>query len=311
MRVPHPTGDVLAPWRGRPAFDVPGLSAPVVVACSGGADSIALLALACDAGLEPVAVHVDHGLRPGSAGEADAVRDVASRLGAAFVATAANVECGGNLEARARAARYRALDDVRVERGASVVMLGHTQDDQAETVVLNVLRGAAGPGLAGMAHRRGTYVRPLLGMRRADARAICDALGVRALHDPMNDDRAFRRVAVRHDVLPVLASVAGRDIVPVLARQADILREESAFLDDLAAAGWPVPTGGTGSAAALAALPPVLAQRAVRLWLGSPPPSRAEVARVLDVARGVVRGTELAGGRVVRRSGGWLRVEES
>jgi len=298
--------DALAPWRARARFDLPGLTAPVAVGCSGGADSVALLALACDAGLAPVAVHVDHGMRAGSDAEAAAVAALAARLHAGFTARSVRVEPGGNLEARARDARYAALDDARRAAGASMVLLGHTQDDQAETVVLNLMRGAASPGLAGMPATRGTVARPLLAMRRADTRAVCDALGLPVLDDPMNADPAFRRVAVRTSVLPLLSEVAGRDLVPVLARQADVLRDESEFLDALAAA-WPGPDGP--SAAALAGMPPVLARRAVRAFLGSPPPSRAEVERVLDVAGGRARATELAGGRVVRRTSGRLVVD--
>ena len=104
---------------------------------------------------------------------------------------------------------------------------GHTADDQAETVLLNLLRGSASAGLGAMAARRDTVVRPLLGLRRSDCEAVCAAVGVTPLRDPMNADRAFRRVAVRHDVLPRLSALAGRDLVPVLARQAEVLRSES------------------------------------------------------------------------------------
>jgi tRNA(Ile)-lysidine synthase len=157
-----------------------------------------------------------------------------------------------------------------------------------------------------MRARRGTLVRPLLEFRRAETAAVCDALGVRVVHDPMNDDETFRRVAVRRRVLPLLEGVAGRDVVPVLARQAEILGEESDFLDELARAAWP--GEDAPSARALSELPAVLARRAVRVWLGPPPPSAAEVARVLDVAAGRSRAMELAGGRTVRRSAGELRV---
>jgi len=298
---------VLAPWRGRVAIDAPGVGPPVVVGCSGGADSVALLALAVDAGLEPVAVHVDHGLRVGSDLEADHVRAVAAVLGARFHRASVTVGREGNVEARARDARYDQLRRARDELRASVVMVGHTQDDQAETVLLNLMRGAAGPGLAGMAHTRDGIVRPLLALRRADTHAICDALGVPVLHDPMNDDDTLRRVAVRRDALPLLSAIAGRDLVPVLARQADVLREESQYLDELADAAWPFDDAPT--AQALRAMPPVLAQRVVRRWLGPPPPSRAEVSRVLDVARGVARATQLSGNRVVRRAEGRLLLE--
>jgi tRNA(Ile)-lysidine synthase len=131
----------------------------------------------------------------------------------------------------------------------------------------------------------------------------------------MNTDPSFRRVWLRRDVLPALERGAGRDLVPVLARQAEVLRAESDFLDELARAAWPPgedhAVAGSGPAAPLAAMPPVLARRAVRCWLGSVPPSFDEVERVLAVARGEARATEIAGGRRVRRSGGRLTIESS
>ena len=299
--------DVLAPFRARFARAVDGIAAPVVVGCSGGADSTALLALTVDAGLAPLAVHVDHRLRPGSADDAAHVDEVAARVGARFEARAVTVDTGPNLEERARDARYAALEAARAAVGATAVFVAHTADDQAETVLLNLLRGAASTGLAGMRARRGTLVRPLLEFRRSETAAVCDALGVHVVRDPMNDDETFRRVAVRRRVLPLLDGVAGRDVVPVLARQAEILGEESDFLDDLARAAWP--GDGAPTARLLVELPPVLARRAVRVWLGPPPPSSAEVARVLDVAAGRCRATELAGGRTVRRTAGQLRLD--
>jgi tRNA(Ile)-lysidine synthase len=298
--------DPIAPWREAFAIATAGLAAPVVVACSGGADSVALLALAVDAGLAPVAVHVDHGLRDGSDTEAAHVRALADALGAQFCSTRVVVEPGSNLEARARDARYAALETARAEAGAEVVLLGHTADDQAETVLLNVLRGAAASGLAGMAPRHRTVVRPLLAMRRHETRALCAAMGLAIVDDPMNHDRAFRRVAIRHDVLPYLSALAERDLVPVLARQAEILRSDSELLDALAVRAWPADDGPR--AATLVALPAALARRALRQWLGAPPPSSAEIERVLAVAAGRARATELAGGRVVRRSSGVLRL---
>jgi tRNA(Ile)-lysidine synthase len=298
--------DPLGAWRARFAHATRDLTAPVAVACSGGADSVALLALAVDAALRPVAVHVDHGLRDRSGAEASHVAALADALGAEFRTARVRVDPGPNLEARARGARYAALEVARAEAGADAVLVGHTADDQAETVLLNVLRGAAASGLAGMAARRGSVVRPLLGVRRSETRALCGALGLAVIDDPMNDDRAFRRVAIRHDVLPYLSALAERDLVPVLARQADILRSDSEFLDELASRAWPGPDGPR--AAGLVALPTPLARRAVRRWMGPPPPSIAEVERVLAVAAGGACATELTGGRVVRRSAGLLTL---
>jgi len=304
-----PTRAALEPWRDR-LRHLEDVTGPVIVACSGGPDSLALLALAVDAGLDPVAVHVDHGLRAGSDTEAAFVASVATRLGARFHGERVTVEAGPNLEARARDARYEAIERARAELGATVVLVGHTADDQAETVLLNLLRGSGAAGLGGMPARRDHIVRPLLGLRRAETAEVCTRLGLTPIADPMNDDRAFRRVQLRHEVIPALEQAAGRDLVPVLARQAEVLRAESDFLDALARAAWP-PGDGTAPARALAAMPPVLARRAVRCWLGGLPPSFDEVERVLAVARGDARATELAGGRRVRRSQGELVAEQS
>jgi tRNA(Ile)-lysidine synthase len=284
----------------------PDVTAPVLVGCSGGADSLALLALAVDGGLAPIAVHVDHGLRTGSDREADVVTDAAARLGAEFDARRVTVAPGPNLEARARAARYDALEAARVEHHATAVLVAHTADDQAETVVLNLLRGSGSAGLAGMPSRRGHVVRPLLGARRADVRAECTRRELTPREDPSNDDLAFRRNWIRHEVLPLLERGAGRDLTPLLTRQADVLRAESDFLDALARAAWPGESGAL--ARDLAALPDPVARRAVRCWLGPPPPALDEVDAVLAVARGERRAVDLAGGRRVQRRAGALHA---
>jgi tRNA(Ile)-lysidine synthase len=280
---------------------------PVVVACSGGADSLALLALAQSVELEPVAVHVDHGLRADSADEVEIVAAQAGRLDARFRSETVTVALGPNVEARARDVRYAALERARHELGAEAILVGHTADDQAETVVLNLLRGSATAGLGGMPMRRGALIRPMLGIRRSETEAVCDELGLDPIHDPTNDDRALRRNWIRHDVLPLLSAGAERDLVPLLARQAEILRDESEYLDAAARAAWPVDAAAT--VAVLVDLPMVVARRAVRLWLGPPPPSFDEVERVLRVARGETRATEISGGRRVWRRSGCLHAD--
>jgi tRNA(Ile)-lysidine synthase len=259
-----------------------------------------------DAGLAPIAVHIDHALRPDSDREADVVAAAAARIGARFDAVRVQVAPGANLEARARAARYEALDAARVQHGASAVLVAHTADDQAETVLLNLLRGSGSAGLAGMPARRGRVVRPLLSARRADVRAECARRQLVPVNDPSNDDLAHRRNWIRHDVLPLLERGAGRDLTPVLTRQADVLRAESDFLDALARAAWPGEAGAR--ARDLAALPDPLARRAVRCWLGPPPPALDEVDAVLTVARGERRAVDLTGGRRVQRSSGVMHA---
>jgi tRNA(Ile)-lysidine synthase len=265
-------------------------------AVSGGADSLALLVLAVAAGCEVVAWHVDHGLRAGSAGEAAVVERAARSLGAGFESRSAELVAGPNQEARARTAR-RAL----LPAGAAT---GHTADDQAETILLNLLRGA---GLAGLSGMRPGWRHPILALRRAETVALVAAAGLAPVADPSNSDPAFRRNRIRHELIPLLASIASRDVVPILARQAHLLAGDADALDGLAAGLDPTDGG------ALAAAHPALARRAVRAWLsGGPeryPPSAAAVERVLEVARGNARACDVDGGRRVLRSGGRLRME--
>lgn len=264
-------------------FPAPGTA--VTCAVSGGPDSTSLLALAVAAGCTVTAVHVDHGLRPGSPAEAEVVAASARSLGAAFRAVTVHVGDGPNLEARARTARYAALPDD--------VLTGHTADDQAETVLVNLLRGAGLNGVAGM---RPDHRRPLLSLRRAETVALCEALGLRVVHDPSNLDPRHLRNRVRHELLPLMAELSQRDPVPVLARQAALARDDADFLDTAALALDPT------DARALAAAPVALARRAVRRWLTDEhPPDAATVERVLAVARGEALGTEVGGGRRVTR----------
>jgi tRNA(Ile)-lysidine synthase len=262
----------------------------VTCAVSGGADSLALLVLAVEAGCRVTAVHVDHGLRPGSAGEADVVAEAARRLGAGFRSERVVVEDGPNLEARARLARRGVL--------GPDAATGHTMDDQAETVLLNVLRGA---GLDGLGAMRAGPRHPLLAVRRSETHALCAQLGLAVVADPSNDDPRHLRNRVRHELVPLCSALAGRDVVPVLARQAGLLAGEADLLDTLAS------TLDATDAAALCAAPLPLARRAARQWLragAAHPPSLSAVDRVLAVARGDGRATDVAPGTRVRRSRG-------
>ncbi|MFN0092857.1 MAG: tRNA lysidine(34) synthetase TilS, partial [Acidimicrobiales bacterium] len=233
-----------------PRCTFPPAGAAVECAVSGGPDSTALLALAVAAGCVATAVHVDHGLRPGGGAEADVVAASAAALGAAFRAVRVEVGVGPNLEARARRARYAAL--------SPDALTGHTADDQAETVLLNLLRGAGLDGLVGIGRPER---RPLLGLRRAETAALCRDLGLAVVQDPTNDDLTHRRNRVRRHVLPLLDEVAGRDVAGLIARQSVHLRQQQALLDELAQGLDPC------DVAALRAAHPALAAQALRAWL--------------------------------------------
>ena len=214
----------------------------VLAACSGGADSLALAAAAAFVaprlGLRAGGVTVDHGLQPGSAERAGEVTALLSGLGldpvrAAAVTVPPPATAAGP-EAAARRARYAALDVAAKEYGAVAVLLGHTLDDQAETVLLGLARGSGGRSLAGMPARRGPYRRPFLAVRRATTGAACAELGLVPWQDPHNRDFRFTRARVRHQALPALEAALGPGVAEALARTAAQLRADAECLDDLA-----------------------------------------------------------------------------
>ena len=267
----------------------PTAGTAVDCAVSGGPDSLALLVLASEADCSVTAWHVDHGLRPGSAGEAEVVAQAANRWGAAFEARTAQCEPGPNLEARAREARYQVLPEG--------VLTGHTADDQAETVLLNLMRGAGLDGLAGIDPAR----RPLLALRRQETQALCDSLGLEPVKDPSNLDPAHRRNRVRHELLPLLGDIADRDVVPIISRGATLTGGIRDLLDELAAVIDPT------DAKAVAEAPEPLAQMALRRWIqretsADHPPDAAAIERVMAVVRNEIRSTEIGGGWRVTRS---------
>jgi tRNA(Ile)-lysidine synthase len=263
-------------------------------AFSGGADSTALIVLAGRARLGVTAIHVDHGLRPTSASEAVQAQRIAEQVGVAFERRTVRVEPGPNLEARARQARLAALPDG--------VLTGHTIDDQAETVLINLLRGAGAGGLSAM---EPGFTKPLLALRRAETRELCSVLGIDTVADPSNTDARFLRNRVRAELLPLLDDLAGRDVAVLLARTADVLRDDNRLLDELAAGIDP------GDARAVATADPALARRALRTLIGDGyPPDLATLNRALDVARGVNRACELGAGRRLERHRQRLEIVE-
>ena len=257
----------------------------VLVACSGGADSLALAAalafVAPRAGLHGGGVTVDHGLQAGSAERAADLAALLGRLGldpVIIVAVAVAQEAGP--EAAARAARYEALDRTAREHQAAAVLLGHTLDDQAETVLLGLARGSGARSLAGMPERRDRYRRPLLGLRRATTAAACAELGLQPWQDPHNRDISrFARARVRHQALPALEDALGPGVAEALARTARQLRADAECLDDLAFAESgqlrePCSDPAGLDAQRLAALPAAIRTRVLRdaaIMAGCPP----------------------------------------
>jgi tRNA(Ile)-lysidine synthase len=247
----------------------------VLVALSGGPDSLALAAAAAfegpKAGVAVGAIIVDHGLQVGSADVAAQAAAQATSLGLAPVLVRkVGVGKHGGPEAAARTARYAAFEAAAAETGARAVLLAHTLDDQAETVLLGLARGSGPTSLHGMAEMSGLYMRPLLGIRRKTSVQFCTDSGLQPWNDPQNSEERFSRVRVRRSVLPVLEAELGPGIAEALARTAEQLREDSSALDHFAVEligelAEIAPGGISLPVSALAANPAALRQRLIRL----------------------------------------------
>jgi tRNA(Ile)-lysidine synthase len=286
------------------------------VALSGGPDSLALTAAAAD--LRPTtALIVDHGLQPDSAAVADRARVQAVDLGCAD-ARVLRVAVGrrGGPEAAARSARYAALQEASA---GAPVLLGHTLDDQAETVLLGLGRGSGSRSLAGMRPHQPPWCRPLLDLRRAVTHAACDELRLTPWHDPHNSDPAYTRARLRAEVVPLLEDVLGGGVAEALARTAAALREDCDALDDLARAELDAALADRGlDTSRLDRLPDALRRRVIRGWLlagGATDLTDNQIRRVDDLVMnwhgqgGVAVGSSLRNQRLVAaRADGRLRL---
>ena len=296
-----------------------GAGEVVAVACSGGADSLALASAAVfeghRRGLHVVGVTVDHGLQAASADQADRVIAQLATMGVDETLTArveVDLASGLGPEAAAREARYAVLEEVAARLRARTVLLGHTLDDQAETVLLGLTRGSGGRSLQGMRPGFGVFARPLLGVRRIDTVTACQVEGLEAWDDPHNSDPGYTRVRVRDRVLPVLEDELGPGIAEALARTAEQLRDDTALLEDLAAQATARASRSGGlDATVLAAEPRSLRHRVVHraAVAAGVPPSELTRAHVLEVDRLLVgwrgqRWVDLPGHlRALRRDG--------
>lgn len=273
----------------------PRAGSRVDLAVSGGPDSLGLLLLARAAGLDVAVHHVDHHARPSSTDDARSLAATCASLGVGLTVHDVSVEPGANFEARARAARRAALPPS--------ALTGHTMDDLAETMVVNLLRGAGVDGLAPMVN---DATKPLRDVRRAELHEYVARSGHRALVDETNASGLFTRNRVRLEVMPMLCEVARRDVVPILARQAALMDEERRWLDELARVG--APALADADCRELRAWPRARLRRWLRDQLrssdlgdGAHPPSADEVERAIGVVTGDAVAAELSGGRRLSR----------
>ena len=284
---------------------------PHVVALSGGADSAALAFIADRASsTKPRCVHVHHGLAA-SDRLAGAAQAIAQMLEIAFDVVSIDVADGPSPEAMAREARYQALESAVAQD--ENLLLGHTRNDQAETVLLNLIRGAGLRGLSGMPYQRTSQMyRPFLDVTRDETRELATLCGLPFVDDPTNTDLALRRNFVRLELIPRMEEL-NPNLVDSLARTAEHVRGDSEYLDHLRPA--PIVTDGeTARVAAgiLVTLDPPLRARAIAALVGSfrekVAVSAAELARVEEVLSGASAGAELEGGLTVAKRGAYLVV---
>ncbi|MCX6447902.1 MAG: tRNA lysidine(34) synthetase TilS [Actinobacteria bacterium] len=240
-----------------------------IVAVSGGADSLALayalIKEAPNLAITLIAVTVDHQLQSGSADQAKKVQEQLKAMGyqEVIIEKVSVVEKSG-IEADARTARYSALDAIAHAYGASQVFLGHTRDDQAETVLLGLARGSGTRSLSGMATVNGKYARPFLQLTRLQTVAACAEAEITAWNDPHNVNEQFSRVRVRNKVMPVMEEEIGPGIAAALARSAAILRDDADALDEMAQAVISRVDLSDLDCAALAELPRAIRSRVLR-----------------------------------------------
>jgi tRNA(Ile)-lysidine synthase len=284
----------------------------LVVALSGGADSAALAYLVADSGAKLRAIHVDHGLVD-SERLAAAARDVAARLGLELEVAAVEVESGPSPEGQARKARYQAL--LARLRPGEWLLTAHTLEDQAETVLLNLIRGSGPRGLAGIPPARPPVARPMLRVSRSETRELAMLAAIPFFDDPVNLDPTLRRNVLRLEIIPTLSSRFNPRLVESLARSADLLRQDDELLER-EAVGVPLVSGEGWVAVAtgaLRAVPGPVADRVLRrcLALVRPPypGTTAEIAGIRAVAAGERAGAVLADGVRVRLDGPMLVLQ--
>jgi tRNA(Ile)-lysidine synthase len=318
--------------RVRKTIDRYGLCPPgshVLIAISGGSDSVALLFLLRDlaengkftlAGL----AHLNHGLRPTAERDERFCRDLADRLHLRIAVKKEDVKGyarGRNLsvEDAARRIRYDFLEQVAAAFGADRIAVGHTQDDQAETLLLKLIRGAGLTGLAGIRPRRGRIIRPLLDARRCDLRKYLSDIGQEWIDDESNEDLANPRNRIRHRVLPELDSAAGASTRPAIARAAGLVREDTEWLDELSERRYeqlaqPSGDGVTIEAAALAAEPPPVRRRVLLKALRAAADGREvgldHVEAAAAALAGSAGGADFPGGRVELRRGKLVLIQQ-
>jgi|GEM_PF-3143261 len=277
----------------------------VLLACSGGADSLALLTILHAIDVDFSVCYVEHGLNEETQQAVNYLAELCGALNIDFYEQSihmSDAEKESNLEANARRLRYEALEEVRIKDNADVIATAHHQDDLAETFLINLIRGSGSGGVS-LAKERNNIIRPVLGCRKSQLEALVEYCSLNPIIDPSNAELIFVRNRIRHEAIPLLDEISNRDVTELLVRASQIIKEDSDYIDTVAQICWPKEEASTK---ALRELDIVLQKHALRNWIQGMPPSSEEIERILKVVNHEIKATQISGNRTIRRSGGVL-----
>lgn len=283
----------------------------ILVACSGGADSIALCAFFYAFELDCGIAYVDHAISGATAECEILVKEIAHIYDFPFYTAslrmAESYVLSSNVEAKAREFRYGALEKIRQTHSYDLIATAHHMDDYVETFLINLIRGTGSKGASLQLHNE-TIVRPLINWRKHDLEEVVKKCGLQFFLDPMNEDKRFVRNRIRHEVIPLLSEISRRDVTPLIARAAQHVANDNSFLDSYASAMWPKDQASTSD---LKMLDTQLQVHALRVWIGGYPPTNDEMARILEVVHHERTSVQLSGNRTIWRRGGVLHQDRT
>lgn len=290
---------------------IPLTSKKCLIACSGGADSIALALISASENIDFALAYVEHNIDPVTRACEDIVRDLAKKLEVDFFVKHIDLDLKkskGNLESRARDARYQALEELRSENNFELVLTAHHLDDYVETFFINLMRGS-GSAVASLSAARQSLVRPILNWRKEQLEEIVEKSELEYFKDPSNALDCFVRNRVRHELIPLMDEISKRDVAPLIAKAGQHISRDQKFMAELGEQSWPV--DGDTSTRMLQKLDSSLQNHAIRAWIKGDRPSAKEMANILDVVNHEIPKTQISGNRTIWRKDAKLYQSET
>ena len=273
----------------------------ILIACSGGADSIALALISYSQNIDFALVYIEHNINPTTRECETIISDLAKKLKVEFFVEHVDLDLKNNksnIESRARDARYQALEKVRIENNYDFILTAHHLDDYVETFFINLMRGL-GSGVAALSSARGNLVRPLLNWRKIQLEEIVQKCEIEYFSDPSNDLDCFVRNRVRNELIPLMDDISNRDVAPLVSKAGNHIARDQKFISSLGARSWPL--DGNTSTRTLRALDISLQNHALRSWIIGDKPSDKEMSNILDVVNHEITKTQISGNRTIWR----------